>query len=319
MEDFELDFEGGQDELLSAAEQAEDKVKSVLKKVSKWKSAAIIGGLILISMVLPLASFNFVNPFSVEFLVNAVYYVILATVCYYIFAPVSAKAERSENEGYKTARSNWLKLSKEIRTEGLMGAFYNFCVTRREEEREELKSLYIEAAGIPREIYDEQYAKLTKKQLKERKKSGEITGTQYKHLCSANDEIEVLPINASLILSGLNLSNINDVGRGKKGINWLAILKPATLILTMAIRGMIHVMGSTDVGFLDYITQIMTTVSIILSWSFAGYRFGIAQVRDEEQLMKGRSEFMAMFLERHKKGPALVGGTGSQAIINDVI
>ena len=295
MEAFDFEFE--KDPVKTAAEQAEDKVRGIFNKVSKWKTVAIMGALLLITMVLPLARFDFVNPLSVDFVINAVYSLILATTCYYIFAPMSAKSERNDCLTYKNISKKWLGLSSKVRSGGLRTAFYKFCITRREEERDERKALFIEAAGIPREVYDEKYAKLTPKELDKLRKAGELTKSQVKYLKSANGEIEILPINASMILSGVKMDNVNDAGRDKRH-KWLAAVKPLTLILTMFIRGVIHVMGNTELQLLDYITEIMTTASIILTWSFAGYRYGISQVREEERLMSGRSEFIMLFLER---------------------
>ena len=256
-----------------------------------------MAALFLITMVLPLATFSFVNPLSIDFVINAVYSLILATTCYYIFAPMSAKSERLDSVSYKSTSKKWNKLSNKVRTGGLMTDFYRFCQTRREEEREERKALYIEAACIPRDIYDEKYAILNEKQLDTLKKNGELTAKQVKYLKSANGEIKVLPINASMILSGVKMANVNDAGRDLRQ-KWFAAVRPITLVLTMVIRGVIHVIGNTDLQFLDYLTEIMTTASIVLTWSFTGYRYGISQVREEEQLMQGRSEFIMLFLER---------------------
>lgn len=320
----ELNFDIEQDPMKTAAEQADSTMKGIMTKVSKWKSVAVLGALLLITLVLPLASFSFVNPLSIDFVINAVYSLILATTCYYIFAPMSAKSERLESVSYKTISGKWSNLSRQIRREGLLTAFYRFCSARREEEREERKSMYIEAACIPREIYDEKYAGLTVKELKELKRKGELTKSQFNYLKMANGEIKVLPINASMILTGTKMENVNDAGRDRRN-KWMATLKPVTLILTMFVRGIIHVMGNTDLSFLDYVTSIMTTVSIVVTWSFAGFRYGISQVRDEEQLMTGRTAFIHLFLEREgvkaddaeedQKIPAREGGEISQEVV----
>ena len=327
-----LSFEINEDPIKTASEQADEKIRGILGKLSRWRSVAVLGVMMLITMVLPLASFSLVNPWSVEFLINAVYSLIVATTCYYIFAPISARAERSESDTYREAHGAWLKLSQRVREGKLMRAFFDFCILRREEEREERKALFIEAAGIPREIYDERYANLNSKQLDKLKKNGELTKSQVKYLKSANGEIEVLPINASMILSGVKVDNINDVGREKRK-RWLAAVRPITLVVTIVVRGIIHAAGNGDVGFMDYVTELMTTMSIILTWSFTGYRYGISLVREEEQLMQGRSEFILMFLERQpepfdakatteaqmQKIPAREGGVMSQDVLNNVV
>lgn len=315
------------DPIKTASEQADDKIKGVLGKLSKWRSVAVLGLLMLITMVLPLTTFSFVNPLSIEFLVNAVYSLIVATTCYYMFAPISARSERLESNTYREIYENWLKLSDRVRKEGLMRAFYDFCIARREEERAERKALFVEAAGIPKEIYEKEYAALSAKQLKALKRKGVFTKSQLKYLKCANGEIEILPINASMILSGLNVDNINDVGREKRR-RWFALVRPLTLIVTVAIRGIIQASGNSDVGFMDYLSELVTTMSIILTWSFTGYRYGITLVRDEEQLMKGRSQFISMFLERMKvpcvdadnqKSPPERAGEISQGVVNNVL
>ena len=321
-----LDFDIQSDPIKTASEQADDKIRGLLGKLSKWRSVAVLGLLMLITMVLPLATFTLVNPWSVEFLVNSIYSLIVATTCYYIFAPFGARSERLESVSYSGVRQAWLELSDRVRGGGLMRAFYDFCDTRREEERGERKALFIEAAGIPREIYEERYASLNTKHLKALKKKGELTRRQLKYLKNANGKIEILPINASMILSGLKIGNINDVGREKR---WkiVALIRPLTLIVTVFVRGVIHAAGNGDVGFMDYLSELVTTFSIILTWSFTGYRYGIALVRDEEQIMKGRSEFISMFLERvrllpkkeENKTPPVGGGEMLQDILDGVV
>ena len=134
--------------------------------------------------------------------------------------------------------------------------------------------------------------------MKKRVENG-LTKKQYRYLVAANGEIKVRPINPSMVLSGLRISNINDVGR-ERGKKILGMLRPLTLIVTMVARGAIAVGGNTDVDLIDYLTQTMVSLFIIMMWSFTGFRYGISNVRDEEQLVRGRCEFLSMFLERAK-------------------
>ena len=109
-----------------------------------------------------------------------------------------------------------------------------------------------------------------------------------------------MPINPSMILSGLKVKNINDVGRERRR-KWFNMLRPATLIITMIARSALQISGNENVEFVDYITQTATNLFIIVMWSFTGFRYGISTVRDEEQTARGRSEFLSMFLERAKR------------------
>lgn len=300
-EEYNFDFgKGSSEPIKTASEQADDKLNEALKKLSKWRSVVVLGAMTFITLVLPFARVGFVNPMSVDFWFNAVYSLITATLCYYIFTPFGARSERLESSTYIGTMTRWTDLSGKVRSGGLIEAFYKFCHVRREEERQERRALFIEAASIPVEIYESEYARLTPEQIKARRKSGELTKKQAQYLIAANGEIKVAPINPSMILSGLKMTNINDVGREKRR-RWFGILKPMTLIATMLIRGALQISGNGDLDFVDYITQTATSLFIILSWSFAGFRYGVANVRDEEQVMRGRAEFLSMFLERVKK------------------
>lgn len=301
MSDVSFDFfKEEKDPVKTASEQADDKLRGVLSKISKWRSVFVLCAMATLTMVLPLISTSLVNPLSPEFLITAAYSLVLATLSYYMFAPMGTRSERLESTTYKGVAERWAELSRTVREEGFIEAFYNFCSARREEEREERKMLFIEASGIPVSVYTERYAGLTAAQLKQKKKEGELTKAQLKYLKAANGEIEVLPINPSMILSGLKVVNINDVGREKK-FKWVELLKPLTILVTMAIRSMLNIGGNEDITFIDYITQIAADLFIILLWSFNGFRYGVSFARSEELIMKGRSEFIAMFLERARK------------------
>ena len=301
MSQFDFEREDGDVALIkTATEQADDKLRGALSKLSKWRSVVVLGAMALVTMILPLVSTGFVDPFSVEFWFNAVYSVAIATLSYYIFAPFGSRAERLESRTYADAIARWTGLSKQVREGGLIEAFYRFCGMRREEERLERKALFVEASGIPENIYKEQYEGLSPRELRERARFGELTKRQVKYLAAANGEIRILPINPSMILSGLKVGNINDVGRERRH-KLFGLLRPMTLIGTMIIRSAIQIGGNQDVEFVDYLTQTATNLFIIVMWSFTGYRYGVTLVRDEEQTVGGRAEFLSMFLERVKK------------------
>lgn len=289
-----------EDPIRTAAEQADDKLRGVLSRLTKWRSVVMLAAMALVTLVLPLISTEFVNPISIEFLFTALYSLALAMLSYYMFIPNGTNSERKESRTYAKAVAWWMELSKQVREGGFIMAFYRFCTVRREEERAERKALFVEAAGIPMSIYEERYAGLTPKQLCEKRKEGELTGKQVKYLKAANGEINILPINPSMILSGLEVPNINDVGRQKRG-SILGWFRPLTLIVTMLVRSLIHIGGNEDVVFVDYITQIATDIFIILIWAFNGFRYGVSRVREEELVVKGRSEFISLFLERAKR------------------
>lgn len=296
-----FDFQGETtDPIQTASEQADDKLKGVLSKLSKWRSVMVMGAMAIAALVFPLISTGFVDPFSVDFWFNAVYSLAIATLSYYMYAPFGTRSERLESTTYEKVIKRWTALSGQVRDDGLIEAFYEFCGVRREEERAERKALFIEAAGLPVRIYEELYAGLTPKQLKQKQREGELTRQQVKYLIAANGKIKVLPINPSMILSGLKVKNINDVGR-KKRHKLFGLLRPLTLIVTMVIRSAIEIGGNEYISFVDYIAQAVTDLFTIVMWSFAGFRYGISMVRDEEQTVNGRSEFLSMFLERAKK------------------
>lgn len=298
-ESYEYDFLNG-DAVKTASEKADDKLNGVIGKVSKWRSVVVLGVIAAITLVLPFVTFGLIVPFTMDFWVSVVYNLVIASMCYYIFIPFGARSERLESRTYASTITSWTQLSDRVRKEGLIEAFYGFCTARRQEEREEHRLLLIEAAGIPMAVYRTEYAGLSKKQLKEKKKENGLTRKQYKYLKAANGEIKVRPINPSMVLSGLRISNINDVGR-ERGKKIFGLLRPLTLIVTMVIRGAIAISGNTDVDMIDYLTQTAVSLFIIMMWSFTGFRYGISTVRDEEQLVRGRCEFLSMFMERAKR------------------
>ena len=145
-----FDFEDGGDALiLTASEQADDKLKGVLSKLSKWRSVVVLGAMAIVTLVFPLISTGFVDPFSVDFWFQAIYSLAIATLSYYMFAPFGTRSERLESATYENVIKRWAELSRKVREGGLIEAFYKFCGVRREEERAERKALFIEAAGIP--------------------------------------------------------------------------------------------------------------------------------------------------------------------------
>lgn len=301
MEGLNFGFDDVEDDpIKTASDQAEDKLKGVFSKLAKWRSMVVIAMMAIVTMVLPLITTGLVDPFSMEFWINAVYSLAIATLSYYIFAPIGMQSERLESATYAQTTTRWAELSNRVRLEGLIEAFYKFCVVRREEERWERKALFVEASGLPMSIYKERYEGLPPKCLRKKRKEGELTRRQVRYLKAANGEIRVLPINPSMILSGLKVGNINDVGREKRR-SLFGLLRPMTLIGTMIVRGAIEISGNEDVVLVDYITQTVTNIFIIFMWSFTGFRYGMTMVRDEEKAVNGRSEFLSMFLERAKR------------------
>lgn len=312
MEELDLDLESTAEDIIvendvvrEVSVQADDKMRGLVSKISKWRSLLVLAALGIITLLWPFAAFGFVNPFSVDFLINSVYSLILATTCYEIFTPFGLKSERSESLTYKDVHREWLKLSGKIRNGGFMRAFSDFCKARREDERRERRAWLVDAAGFSFEEYEERYADLSDNELDALKDNGELTKKQVDNLKLANGPIEVLPIHAYLILSGIKFSNINDVGREQKK-KVMDIIRPITLLATIIIRGVLDIAGGGGMGVMDYLAFIVTSFCIILTWSFTGFRRGVATARDEERLMKGRSEFIIMFLESadKKKIPA---------------
>lgn len=295
----DFDFDKAAEPFKTASDVADDKMRGILTKVSQWRSVAVLAAMALLTLVMPLVNFKVGEPWAPDFWFDAAYSLAISSMSYYMFAPFGMRSERLGSKTYEDAIKWWTSLSDRVRTEGLIEIFHKFCSVRCIEEREEMKELFIAAAGLPRSIYDKEYAHLTKKQLKAKKKRGEITRRQLKYLKEANGEITVLPINPSMILSGIKVNNINDVGREKK-FKIIGLLRPVTLIITMIIRSVINIIGDGGVGIVDYITQAAVDLFIIVMWSFNGFRYGASLVKTEEQIVRGRSEFLSMFFERVK-------------------
>lgn len=314
----EYDFNKAAEPFKTASDMADDKLRGVLSKFSQWRSVVVLVAMGVMSLVIPLISMGFGDPLTPDFWFDAAYSFVIATMSYYIFIPNGTRSERKESSTYKTVVGMWISLSQTVRDEGLLEAFHKFCRVRREEERQETKELFVAAAGIPFSIYQENYEGLTKKELKAKRKSGELTKKQVKYLVAANGEIKVLPINPSMVLSGLSVNNINDVGREKK-FNIFALVRPLTLILTMAVRSLIKIGGNEEIILVDYITQAATNLFVIVMWSFTGFRCGISLVRDEEQTARGRSEFLSMFLERARRDGLLLMTSNQEKPDNEEI
>ncbi len=297
MSNFDFEDEG----IRSVSEQADAKLRMAVTTVKKWRSAIMVTGIFIITLAMPLLTVDWGDPEGMDFWLRAVYSLIIATLCYYIFFPIGSRTERTESKTYIPTFQRWEEMSTLIRKFGLMEAFYSFCRVRVSEEREETRLLYIEAAGLPLRIYEAEYAGKTKKELRKIRRRGTITKKQEKYIAAANGEIRVNPINASLILFGLAVKNINDVGRQKAKRLW-DYGKPLTLILTMVIRTIIEVGANRAVSWTDYLADTVINLTVILTWSFAGFRFGIQKAKEDESDAKGRTEFIDMFLERNADG-----------------
>ena len=72
MEVFDFEKQASAEPLKTASEQADDKLKGALSKLSKWRSVVVLGAMALVTMILPLITTGLVDPFSIEFLFNAV-------------------------------------------------------------------------------------------------------------------------------------------------------------------------------------------------------------------------------------------------------
>lgn len=323
MDEFEFDLDKKAetpDVVHTASSKADDKMRGIIGKVSRWRSIIVMGVMGIISLIWPFMAFGFVNPFSVDFLVNAIYSLVVATTCYSVFTSLGTKAERAESLSYRDTRKEWLRLSQKIKDEGLMRAFSEFCNRRRTEERKERRAWLVDEAGYSYDEYEEKYAKLSEEDIDELRKKGELTKKQAENLKLANGPIEVKPIHTYLILSGTKFSNINEVGREQKK-KVFDVIRPITLLVTIFLRGILDIAGGDGMGVMDFLAFFVATLFIILTWSLTGFRYGVSVVCEEEHLMKGRAEFIQMFLEdeKDKKPPAVEGGGMLQDVLDNIV
>ncbi len=289
------------DGVRSASEEADAKLRSAVGGLRKWRSAIMMSCLLFATVILPIASTSIGDLNDWEYWARAGCSLVIAFMSYYTLFPIGAKTERAESKTYTKVIEKWKTLSERVRNGGLMELFYKFGFIRVVEERQELRFLCIDAAGIPMSVYEEKYASLGFKELKKLWRSGELTKKQIKYIRAAEGEFRVKPINTSLILSGLAIKNPNDAGRRRAKELW-GYGRPLLILITTAAQLLIEFSYDRPNSFGEYFVDVFINVFMVVSWSFAGFRFGIEKAQEEESDASGRTEFIEMFLERYGRG-----------------
>lgn len=297
----EEDFDFSRDPVMTAADRADRTLSHMIGHVTRWRSVLVLLCLGVITLLLPLTQFGLQSPMTLAFWANAVYSLIIASLCYYIFAPIGQTGEIRESTTYRANTEEWNALSAAVRQAGRMAEFYAFCRRRVAVEREELRMLYVEAAGVPFEVWERELRPLSEGALRARVRRGELTRRQGRYLLAAARDIPLRPINPSLILSGVPLGHLNDVGRERRR-DLMGFLRPLSLVGTMLIRGAIEVGFNGGLSWQAYLVQTAVNLTVVLTWSFYGYRFGVGRARREETLIRGRAEYIRLFLEEQTAG-----------------
>lgn len=276
--------------------QVVNKIKQTAKNYLPYILLAVN---IAFRVILRLYETSVVNPFTKEFVLDAITSVVSTMFCYIVFIPLGKKNEELNSLSYDDNCKRWGDLSDKIRRGGMLETFRKYCREQLEIEREDIKAVIISNnTTFSFEEYKERFAELGKKELKTLYLNGEITKEEYKVILKCNGKIKVRPINSVLILSGVKKANYNDAGRDESNfvLRWLA--KKPVLIVAMCVA--VNATSAKFIGLSGFsvIYEMVIDALFIILASFVGYGAGEQAVRDREDKIKNRILFIESFLEK---------------------
>lgn len=272
--------------------------KNVKKTVNEYLPYILLVANIVFRIILQLYDPKLVNPFSVVFVLDTITSLISTMFCYIVFIPQGELNERKTSLSYRPNCERWGELSSKIRTSGRLEAFRKYCNLQVELERKATReSIIANNTTYSYSEYEEQFAKLNKKELKQLKDAGKITSTDYKAFLKANSNIKIKPINSVLILSGVAHASYNDAGRddGNYAAKWL-IKRPLPILFTSIL---LNALSGSFIGLSGYsvIYSMVIDALFIVVASFVGYGVGVQSVQAENNKIKNRILFIESFLE----------------------
>ena len=225
----------------NAFEKYEESRSGVISRAKRFISDFFPYILVFMNIALMTVSnlfeIGFKNPFSEEFLVSLVLNITTQTLSYGSFVTYGSTQTRATLQSYSDNLGIWGEISSRIRTGSLYESFIAYCKEQVEKEREEKRLSYIiNHTRLSLEQYEGEYKQLSKKELWQRVRSGEITLSERFYILKARGRIKVKPINPLILLCGSKSSNFNDAGRAEGGSAVKSIaLRPLTMLLTSSV------------------------------------------------------------------------------------
>ena len=276
-------------------------IEAVKKKVSDYLPYILLILVIVLRCVLEIYTPGYNNPFTLVFFLDTTVSIAMTLLVYMIFIPQGTSKEKLSNLSYKENCTEWSKQTKKIRDEHRQGEFREYCVSQVEVERRERRMEIIgNNTTLTYEEYEAKYASMSREDLKIEYESGRLTKCEYRAILRANGNIKVKPINANLILLGVEKQSYNDAGRSKSNylLRWMAKRPLLTLgfaiIVNMLSGGVVHFSLAMFYG------MIMDTLSLIVA-AFVGYGAGEQSIRERNDSIKGKILFIYGFFETNNK------------------
>lgn len=278
------------------------KLTNSIKKTAKAYLPYILLMLnIAFRIVLQLYDPEFVNPFTLVFLLDTITSLISTMFCYLVFIPLGENNERLNSPSYKSNCARWGELSAKIRTKGLLETFRNYCREQVEVERRDIREEIIgNNTTFSYNEYIEKFSQLNDEELKALFTNGELSKDEYKAILKCNNKIKVKPISSVLILSGVAKASYNDAGRDESRyiIKWLAERPVLMVFIGIALNAL----DGTFIGLSHYsvIYSMVIDVLFVILASFVGYGAGEQAIRDKDDKIKNRILFIESFLEKNE-------------------
>lgn len=260
---------------------------------------------IALSVLSQLYRIGFVNPLSIEYMLDLCVSISSTMLCYACFIPLGKKSEKDKGGSYNANLIAWSALSGQVREKGLTRKFSEFCHDQLDIERDERRrEIICNNSMISYEQYIKEFKGLSKSQTKRLMHMKKITSTQKKTIDRANANIRVKPINPLLILCGVAHSSFNDAGRksGTYASTWL-ISRPLVIIVTSTIINVIQGSWNELDGISALYDMFIAILGIIIA-STVGYSVGVKTIRKENDKIKTRIVFLQEFVENMEKDAA---------------
>lgn len=260
---------------------------------------------IALSVLSQLYRIGFVNPLSIEYMLDLCVSISSTMLCYACFIPLGKKSEKEKGGSYNANLIAWSALSGQVREKGLTRKFSEFCHDQLDIERDERRrEIICNNSMINYEQYIKEFKGLSKSQTKRLMHMKKITQTQKKTIDRANANIRVKPINPLLILCGVAHSSFNDAGRksGTYASTWL-IGRPLVIIVTSTIINAIQGSWNELDGISALYDMFIAILGIIIA-STVGYSVGVKTIRKENDKIKTRIVFLQEFVENMEKDAA---------------
>lgn len=252
---------------------------------------------VALTVLVPLVSISFINPFSAEFIANTVYMAISTYICYLVFIPSGKRDGVSANRKYSETVTLWESLCAKIKDRMMLSDFCEYCRAETENERKEQIKRKVNGACIDYEVYCEKYAGRSRFELNALVRCGELKKEQMRAIMRAG-KIKVNPISPGILISASHDENINDAGRRKMSYEQqCAVTKPIAILVSSLTFASAVLIPTNSIGIGIAVTVVSRIFGICMA-SFAGYSVGVNEIKWESERKEGKILFIERFFER---------------------